>query len=162
MFIQIFQQYWWAAVIYFLIGFCAYWCAEKKSSIDNSFWEGLIIATFWGVLWPMFGLGIIIGVPIVKFEKWFEKRYNQTIVVFHLAGAVIWLYCSTKMLLEGALAKSLFKSLGGFISVLFWLWLGYFLIKNVTVRPPLSPYEKRWIEEIKRKKEQSGDDIEDD
>jgi len=119
---QIIQSYWWAGILYFLVGFVAYHIEDWRSGPLNSFWGGLFVATMWGLFW----LPLLILIPpamfMVLIEKKITKRLGWHIRIFYVLCSLFWLYTTTNGFLRGEFRFSL--------GTLIWLVLGWAIIKN--------------------------------
>ena len=143
MFLKTLHDYWWAFLIYWLIGVGIYfflcWLDKKRYGFwsVNPLWEDLCCASTLGLMWPAIGLAVAICWIFIKIEE--------------ITGVFINLQC-----LMGAVAFGylVFYNLCGLLSglnllniigLLFFGFLLYRTIGGITVKPTRTNLPS-WVE----------------
>lgn len=141
---EIIRSYWWVGLIYFAMGFSAYYIIDRNECRRyglppfNGVLAGLLVATMWGVLWSVLLFAMAFAKVLLFFEAKITERLGRSINILSVIFCWAWI-ATTIMFLYPWFREPTIPKLGSLVLFLFWLFIGYSLFKSITA-PRRKPF----------------------
>ena len=146
------QSYWWACLIYFCVGFFAYWAYELKEGHSfNGFFGDLFVATMWGLLWGLMLPIFVLLSSLLFLEKRLKESFGWHVRLLASVPFCMWLGITAYLGVHFIRGGVELNTTGAAFWGLVWLVVGCLLFKRITASPNLPDWLVKDVKESERK-----------